>query len=143
MGTSLAARAKKQIVVQLAILALLTVGLGAGLQAVNTNQEIRRHAYEAEPTLTPVPVTEQINRVEVGNITDSQVTLYWQTIYPSASIIEYGQDKNNFFRQNLNNSNTEHKLILENLNEGQTYYFRARSNTGEASSTYSFRTKNR
>ena len=64
------------------------------------------------------------------NPLDNGMTVMWQTTVPSHCWVEYGTDKDNLERartlvdgQEVCN-NTMHKIRLENLTPGQTYYYR-------------------
>lgn len=64
------------------------------------------------------------------NPTDGGITVMWNTTVPTYSWVEYGTDKNNLTKQHLVvngqviSNNLLHKIRLNNLQPGATYYYR-------------------
>lgn len=64
------------------------------------------------------------------NPTDGGITVMWNTNVPTYSWVEYGTDKNNLAKQHLVvngqviSNNCLHKIRLDNLQPGATYYYR-------------------
>ena len=67
------------------------------------------------------------------NPTDNGMTIMWETTIPAYSWVEYGTDKTNLKRVRLiidgqaEFNESIHKIRLENLTPGQTYYYRVGS----------------
>ena len=64
------------------------------------------------------------------NPTDNGITIMWETTIPAYSWVEYGTDTTNLSRKRLiidgqaEFNESIHKIRLENLTPGQTYYYR-------------------
>ncbi len=85
-----------------------------------------------------------ISNVEIEDVSATGTVIKWNTDEESDSLINYGLDKNYGIVRDPHFDKTEHKIILENLLPGMTYYFRITSSDASGnqgiSSDFSFKT---
>ena len=104
---------------------------------VVTKKEVLKEnvASDHRPVLCDVMLkcpSEKIFRMKpyLQNPFKNGITVMWQTTVPAYSWVEYGTDKNNFKKaHNLVDgqvicNDIKHKIRLENLKPGETYYYR-------------------
>lgn len=89
------------------------------------------------PILIPSRAAKLIvRRVEVTNMSSTQVAIFWQTDDKGIGWIAYGEDKNNLNKiifderdsENKKNPYSNHYVILRNLKENSQYFFKLINN---------------
>ncbi|MFC1790395.1 fibronectin type III domain-containing protein [Patescibacteria group bacterium] len=138
----------KKLLKQTLGLFIFGLGLLASVKLVGSRQEIRQSAdYSPEEFSSrendPVNLEGFITDVSVGDVSDSEATIYWQTPQSSSSTVEYGRSQNNLIRVSEAQPKAKHRLTLKKLHGKKTYFFRLRTDQGAVSSFYNFRTKGR
>lgn len=104
---------------------------------VTTKKEVLKEniASDHRPVLCDVMLkcpSEKIFRMKpyLQNPFNNCITVMWQTTVPAYSWVEYGTDKNNFKKAHtlvdgqVICNDIQHKIRLENLKPGETYYYR-------------------
>ncbi|MDP3639954.1 MAG: fibronectin type III domain-containing protein, partial [Nanoarchaeota archaeon] len=77
----------------------------------------------------PVVTALQISNIRAEDITSSSASVLWETDEPANSFVNYGTSKETVSsRIGDAASVTEHRLALQNLPAGQTYYYAVESN---------------
>lgn len=100
----------------------------------------------AEETAEEEDVTPPtISGIKVSDVTATSSVITWETNELSDSMINYGLDKNYGISRDPRFDKLEHKIILDNLLDDTTYYFRITSSDANGnqgiSSDYSFTTE--
>ena len=82
------------------------------------------------PNLTAQPV-QITNGPVIEMARDNSATIAWSTNQPSASLVGYGTDRDNLTKTAEAPAGTTHRVRLNNLQPGTTYYFRVEPSPGQ------------
>ncbi len=121
------------------ILVLFAVfGLGFLFVKNSLTESAVAQETSAEEDVTP----PAISGIEVSDVTATSSVITWKTNELSDSLVNYGLDKNYGVSRDPRFDKLEHKIILDNLLDDTTYYFRITSSDAQGnqgiSSDYTF-----